>query len=185
MLLLEVAGTRNSLNTMLGEKEYFKIVLSSRTKGNQISGSKFSFPCVNITSGTGLTPGIWMKRLIDIHISETDKSGRIFFQGVNFTKLSQYEPDFYNVLFKLQANSDAIDKQVEIPDAYGIVRSSRRGPTAYARNMKVGKDVIEAAHRWRREAFGGAGVSLRLDLIEVYTSLDALAPMLLEYSNAF
>ncbi len=65
------------------------------------------------------------------------------------------------------------------------MRSSRRGATAHARNMKVGKDVIEAVHCWRREAFGGAGVTLRLDLIDVYTSLDALAPTLLEYSNAF
>ncbi len=99
MLLLEVAGTRNSLNTILGEREFFKIVLSGRTKGNQISGTKFSFPCVNITSGTGLTPGIWMKRLIDIRVKEGDKSGRIFFRGVNPTKLSQYEPDFYMMFY--------------------------------------------------------------------------------------
>jgi len=185
MLLLELAGTRNSLDAMLGNKEYFKIVLSGRTKGNQISGSKFSFPCVNVTSGTGLTPGIWMKRLVEIRMQETDNSGRIFFRGTIPARLSQYEPDFYDVLFKVQANSDAISNQVEIPDTYGIMRSSRRGATAHARNMKVGKDVIEAVHRWRKEAFGGAGVSLRLDLIDVYTSLDALSPTLLEYPNAF
>ncbi len=38
MLLLELAGTCNILDTMMGDKDYFKIVLSGRTKGNQISG---------------------------------------------------------------------------------------------------------------------------------------------------
>ena len=185
MLLLELAGTRNSLEGMLEGQGYFKVVLSGRTKGNQISGSKFSLPCVNITSGTGLEPGVWMRRLIDIRSEESDNSGRIFFRGVTPTKLSQYEADFYDILFRVQAGSDAIGNQVDIADTYGIMRSSRRGATAHARNMKVGKDVIEAVHRWRREAFGGAGVSIRLDLIDVYTSLDALSPTLLEYSNAF
>ena len=185
MLLLELAGTRNSLEGMLEGQGYFKVVLSGRTKGNQISGSKFSFPCVNITSGTGLEPGVWMRRLTDIRSEESDNSGRIFFRGVTPTKLNQYEADFYDILFRVQAGSDAIGNQVDIADTYGIMRSSRRGATAHARNMKVGKDVIEAVHRWRREAFGGAGVSIRLDLIDVYTSLDALSPTLLEYSNAF
>lgn len=185
MLLLEIAGTRNSLETMAEDKPYFKIVLSGRTKGNQISGSKFSFPCVNVTSGSGLNPGVWIRRLINIRSIETDDSGRIFYRGIIPAKLSQYEADFYDVLYKVQARSEAIDNQVEIPETFGIMRSSRRGATAHARNRKVGKDVIEAVHRWRKEALGGAGVSIRLDLIDVYTSLDALSPTLLEYSNAF
>ncbi len=55
----------------------------------------------------------------------------------------------------------------------------------HARNRKVRNEVIEAVHRWRREALGGGSGSIRLDLIDVYTSLDALAPTLLEYSSAF
>lgn len=47
-----------------------------------------------------------------------------------------------------------IANQADIVDVYGIMRSSRRGATAHARNMKIPKDVIEAVHRWRREAVG-------------------------------
>ena len=184
MMLIELAGTRNSLESMLDSHGYFKVVLSGRTKGNQVSGSKFSFPCVNVTSGTGLNPGTWIKRLVEIRSKESYESGRLFYRGVTPTKMSHYESDFFDVLYKVQANSDAISNQVEVADAYGMMRSSRRGATAHARNMKVKNDVIEAVHRWRREAFGGGG-AIRLDLIDVYTSLDALSPTLLEYSSAF
>ena len=98
--------------------------------------------------------------------------------------MSQYETDFFDALYKVQANSDVISNQVEIADVYGMMRSCRRGATAHARNMKVKNDVIEVVHRWRREAFGGDG-TISLDLVDVYTSLDALYPTLLEYSNAF
>ena len=44
MVLIEFAGTRNSLVNMVGDDGYFKVVISGRTKGNQLSGAKFSFP---------------------------------------------------------------------------------------------------------------------------------------------
>ena len=185
MLLIELAGTRNSMEYMTELDGYFKVAISGRTKGNQISGAKFSFPCVNITQGTGLNPGTWMKRLVEIRDVEGHKNGRLFYRGITPAKLSQYEPDFFDILYQVQAMSDHISNQVDVADLYGIMRSGRRGATAHARNMKVSKDVIEAVHRWRREAFGGGGVAIRLDLIDVYTSLDALAPTLLDYSKAF
>ncbi len=185
MLLIELAGTRNSLADMLDEQGHFKVVISGRTKGNQVSGAKFSFPCVHTTQGNGLNPGVWIRRLIQIRSSEEDNNGRLFFRGVSPARLSQYEADFYDVLYKIQANSNAISDQVEVADAYGILRSLCRGATVHARNMKVSKDVIEAVHRWRREAFGKAGGSIHLDLIDVYTALDALAPTLLDYSRSF
>ena len=74
---------------------------------------------------------------------------------------------------------------MEVADCFGILRSLRRWATVHARNRKVRNEVIEAVHRWRREALGGGSGSIRLDLIDVYTSLDALAPTLLEYSSAF
>ena len=64
-----------------------------------------------------------------------------FFRGIIPTKLRQYEADFYDMLFRVQASSDVIGRQVEIPDTCGIICSSWRGTTAHDRNMKVGKDV--------------------------------------------
>ena len=51
MVLIELAGTRNSLEDLTEKNGSFKVVISGRTKGNQFSGSKFSFPCVNVTKG--------------------------------------------------------------------------------------------------------------------------------------
>ena len=89
------------------------------------------------------------------------------------------------MLYKVQANTDAISNQVEVADYFGILRSSRRGATVHAQNRKVQNEVIKAVHRRRREALDGGSGSIRLDLIDVYTPLDAIAPTLLEYSNAF
>ena len=51
LMLIELAGTSASLENMTDTEGYFEVVISGRTKGNQISGSKFAFPCVPITKG--------------------------------------------------------------------------------------------------------------------------------------
>ena len=75
-----------------------------------------------------------------------------------------------------------IKDSLDVRTAFGILRSSRRGATAHARNMKIDKDIVEAVHRWRWEAFF-MGVELRFYLIDVYTALEALQPTILEYSR--
>lgn len=184
MPLIELAGTRNSLGNNLKGESYFNVVISGRTKGNQISGAKFAFPCVEVTAGTGLQPGVWVRRLIEIRSSDYDTSGRLFFRGISPAKISHYEADFFHILQQVQCNTDLIGNQVDVGDAYGILRSSRRGATAHARNIRVEKEVIDAVYRWRKEALSG-GVSIRLDLIDVYTTLEALTPTILGYSRAF
>ena len=122
--------------------------------------------------------------MIDIRNVEDDRSGRLFFRGVSPSKVSQYEADFFTLLYQVQATTELISNNVDVGDSYGILRSSRRGATAHARNIRVEKDVIDAVHRWRKEALSG-GVAIRLDLIDVYTTLEALAPTILGYSRAF
>ena len=184
LMLIELAGTSASLENMTDTEGYFEVVISGRTKGNQISGSKFSFPCVPITKGTGLNPGTWIKRLVGIRGEENDDSGRLFYRGRSPAKLYQYEEDYMDVLLKVQMATDYISNDIDVTESYGLLRSSRRGATAHARNMKVPRDIIEAVHRWRKEAMG-SGTAIRLDLIDVYTSLEALVPTLLGYSAAF
>eukprot|EP00978_Attheya_sp_CCMP212_P042987 scaffold272471_cov63-Attheya_sp.AAC.1 len=54
MILIEQADTVNSLKTLKDLKEsWFKLVASSPTKGNQLSGSKFSTPLVGKTGSSG------------------------------------------------------------------------------------------------------------------------------------
>ena len=62
--LIELAGTKNSFDTLQGPDGWFKVVINGRTKGNQLSGSKFAFPCANITQGNRLNPGTWIQRLV-------------------------------------------------------------------------------------------------------------------------
>jgi hypothetical protein len=179
MMMLETAGTRNSFAHFRGSKPYFKVILSGRTKGNQITGAKVSFPCVERTSGNDLNPGVWMKRLVSIRDSEQDDSGRLFFRRLVPGRVSEWEYDFYNLLEAIQDTTNTIENSINIREAYGILRSIRRGATVHARNMGISKEIIEAVHRWQKEALG-TGYGIRLDLIDVYTSLDALSPTLLK-----
>ena len=92
--LIELAGTKNSFYTLQGPDGWFKVVINGRTKGNQLSGSKFAFPCANITQGNHLNPGIWIQRLVAIRSNESDKTGRLFHRRLIPTRLSEFENDF-------------------------------------------------------------------------------------------
>ena len=184
LILIELAGTRNSFVHFKNKIPYFNLVLTGRTKGSQTTGSKVAFPCVDRTRGNDLNPGTWIRRLVAIRDTEKDDSGRLFFRRLVPGRVSEWEFDFYNLLEIIQETTNTIQNSVEVREAYGILRSGRRGATVHARNMGVKKDIIEAVHRWQREAMG-AGYGIRLDLIDVYTALDALSPTLLKYSQAF
>jgi hypothetical protein len=62
MVRIEFTGTANSVAVWMdkGLDSYFMFVVSGRSKGNQISGSKFSVPCVAVAAGTNLQPGRWL-----------------------------------------------------------------------------------------------------------------------------
>lgn len=184
MQLIKTAGIKNSFGSKVNGLSYFKIILSGRTKGNHLSGAKFSFPCVYVTKKAGLMPGIWTERLFGIKELQGDDSGILYQQKWNPARLFKYSDDFFCMLQTVQERSETINKSIEISEKLEIMRSLCRGVTIHARNIKIPRDVIEAVHRWRKEAFG-KGVSIRLDLIDVYTTLGALAPTILEYSLAF
>jgi hypothetical protein len=93
----------------------------------------------------------------------------------------EFEDDFYSLLEKVQATTDLIDSEVVVRDDYGILRSERRGATAHARNMGVLKELVNTINRWRSEEAG----AVRLDMADVYTTLEALIPTMLQYSRAF
>jgi hypothetical protein len=65
MVLIEFAGTANSLRFLGDSEPWFKLVVSGRTKSNQLSGAKFALPCVTTTQGSALEPGKRMKRLVE------------------------------------------------------------------------------------------------------------------------
>jgi hypothetical protein len=79
MLLIELAGTVNSLKFLERETDpYFMFVVSGRTKGNQLTGSKFGVPCIAKTQGTGIWAGRWVQRLTTLLKAAGYRSGHLF-----------------------------------------------------------------------------------------------------------
>jgi hypothetical protein len=184
MLLIELAGTANSLRHLNDEVDaHFKFSILGRTKGNQLSGAKFGVPCVPVTSGTNLRPGRWIKRLVDTLHATGKRSGRLFSRRLATPKMHEFEDDFFTVLEKVQATTDLIGDDIDVREDYGISRSERRGVTAHARNMDIPIDLLNANNRWRKEANSATG-NPRLDMMDVYTTLEALLPTVLRFSRA-
>jgi hypothetical protein len=184
MVRIEFAGTANSVEKWIKKAQdpYFMFVVLGRSKGNQLSGSNFSVPCVGMTQGTNLRPGRWIERLVKRMKEDGVRSGRLLQRRLNPPRIFELEDDYMMLLEQVQATTELIDKEREdIRDRYGIGRTTRRGATAHARNMEVDEDLIKAVNRWMKDDRGAA----RLDMIELYSESEALTPTYLRYSRAF
>jgi hypothetical protein len=80
--------------------------VSGRTKGNQLSGAKFSVPCVTKTAGTGLKSGKWVERLIVLMAEGGVTTGRLFQQQLDPPRLFEIEDGVMTLLEEVQATSD-------------------------------------------------------------------------------
>jgi hypothetical protein len=146
-LLIEHAGTAKSLKHLTDAVDpHFEFVISGRTKGNQMSSNKFAVPCVGVTEGTSLRPGIWVERLVVVLREMGIKGGRLFTRRLLPAKLLEFEDDFYLVLEKVQGTTNLISKDIDVRAEYGISRSTRRGVTAHARNMEVPTELVNAVN---------------------------------------
>jgi hypothetical protein len=185
MVLIEFAGTKKSLKYLQDQKNpHFRLCISGRTKGNHTSGNKFAIPCVSKTEGSGLQPGKWIVRLVRVLEAMGVDDGPLFRRKLKPTRLVEYADDFFRIIEKVQATTDLIDNEVCVRDEYGEERTLRRSATAHAKNMGVSDDVVHANNRWRMEHNSRVGGSSRIDMIDTYTTLDALVPTCLRFSRA-
>ena len=185
MPLIEFAGTADSLKYLRDfDCPHLVLVVSGPTKGNQLGGAKFGVPIAARTEGNFLLPGKWVERLCNLMTLQGDGRGRLFQHVFVPARLEEFEFDFYRYLREVQNTSTLIDKGIDVDDVYGILRSSRRGMTAHARNMKVSKDDLMAFNRWSKELHSTTG-SVRLDMPETYSSLDAIKPTILRVTRKF
>jgi hypothetical protein len=97
--------------------------------------------------------------------------------------MHEFEDDFFTMLEKVQATTNWIEDDVVIWASYGLGRSERRGVTAHARNMEVPVDLLNVVNRWRTEATSATGNPC-LDMMDVYTMLEVLIPMVLRFLQA-
>jgi hypothetical protein len=183
-LLIELAGTAKSLEHLTDVKNaHFVFVISGRTKGDQTSGAKFGVPCVPVTQGTHLRPGRWVRRVVEAIHGTGRRSGRLFNRRLKVAKLQEFENDFFTVLEKVQSVTNLFPEDVVVRDECGISRSLRRTLTAHARNMGIDIDLLKAINRWRAEFSSKTG-NPRLDMPDVYTTLESLLPTHLQFSLA-
>ena len=116
--------------------------------------------------------------------SSGQTTGRLLRRTLIPSRLFEFENDFFRLLREVQGTTEFIDKAMDVDEAYGILRSSRRGMTAHARNMGVTKDELKTFNRRSSDmnSYTGGG---RLDMAEVYSSLDAIKPTLLRVTRPF
>jgi hypothetical protein len=186
MLLIDMLGTATSVQRLMKDgasDPHFKFVIIGRTKGVQQDGKSFAIPCVKVTKGTGLRPGIWVKRLMNMKMLAGETHGKVFVRKLRPSKLMEFEDDFYAVLEEVQCTTDLISKEICVRDEFGLSRSLRRGVTAHSKNMRIDKELRDAINRWGKEANTKLGVA-RLDMGDTYTTLESIMPLILEFSRA-
>jgi hypothetical protein len=182
MLLIELAGTANSLVNMKDAKHtYFVFVVTGRMKSNQKTYAKFGVPCAPVTKGTHLRPRCWVKHLVDIVHGSGHQGGMLFSCRLAKVKLMEFENNFFMVLEKVQGTTDLFKEDFDIPNECGIARTLLRSVTAHAQHMGVLIDLIKAINCWCQEANTATTGNPRLDMADAYLALMGILPTVLRY----
>ena len=180
MGLIEFEGTHGSLDCLTNPSEgldpHFESVIAGPTKGNRLSGAKFAIPCVAVTKGSGLQPGVWAMRYCRMLKQAGQKGGYLFPDP-----LGHYEDMFYSMLEDVQVKrKDLIKPTMDVREEFGIHRSLRRGVTSHALNMDINSFLIDAINRWRSERNSEVA---RLDMAGNYSRLDSIKPTVLRFTG--
>lgn len=160
---------------------HFEVIISGATKGNRRRGARFSVPCVTVTKGSGLLPGLWLSRMGEF--LDFPRGSRLFRVDKEKVVLKDFHHLFYSGLERGKEEGVEGIKEGEVREIYGILRSLRRGTTAHARNNGVSVDLLNAVNRWRKHKDSRTNAP-RLDMDEVYTQLEAIKPTILRFSSA-
>jgi hypothetical protein len=183
LLIVDLLGTKESLKHLGDSKDpHFKLELIGRLKGHG-SEKRMQIPPVGVTEVTGLQPGKWITRLASVLEELGRTTGKLLQRNMLPARLVEFQNDFYGYLEKVQATTGLISDEMDVRDAYGLRRSTRRGVTAHAKVMHVDSDVIKAVHRWEKELNSRSGFP-RLDMIDTYDTLVSLVPLILKYSRS-
>ena len=181
MLMIELADTKHSLVQLTHPVDpHFCFQVLGRTKGRQENGRHFEMPCIATTTGTGLKPGRWTRRLVKLLDNEGRSTGRLFQRKFRVPRLKEFEEDFFKVLEMVQTTTELIEFTVNLREAAGIERTLRRGVTSHAQNMQVPRPLFDAINRWRKETNGRRDVTM----VDHYSKLDSLKPTYLRFSKA-
>ena len=67
-------------------------------------------------------------------------------------------------------------------EAYGILRSLRRGVTSHVLNLDMDERLFKSINRWRDEM--SALGSVWLDIVDVYAKLESIRALVLRFSGS-
>jgi hypothetical protein len=143
--LVEFAGTRNSLRYLdpnFNTVPHFRMVVTGTNKQNRNCGAWFQIPCA-ATTQSGLKPGIWMFRYIDLLASGGITSGYLFPRHEGRAKLSDFEDLFYWPLERIQ------DRR---PGSFQKIWTSEK-PTGFGDLPEEGSRPMPSMWEFRRISF--------------------------------
>jgi hypothetical protein len=129
-------------------------------------------------TASGLRPGEWTKRLLDVLETMGVVNGWLFQTALgDQQRMSHFEERFYDLLILILSDQDTarlFADGIDILEDYHLARSFRRGATTRATNAGVKQDDIDWLCRWNTggEETGGAPLRVlysdRTQLLETY-----------------
>jgi len=157
--------------------------LLGRLKGE--TGERYHMMVMACMSQSGIDGGVWADRVVEVNVKSGRSKGYVFTKGRNRqAKISDFEDEFLNRLEGLRLIRPGLfEPGIDIAEAYSLFRSLRRGSNTEALRNKVDTIVIDMNNRWRKfERARGRMPSLSMQ--QHYTQMQAVIPLLWEYSRA-
>ena len=99
---------------------------------------------------SGLNPGLWVTRLIDVLKTLGITSGWLFQDEKQAArKMYSFSEAFYGHLLAIRTKDPSLfEDETDILNDYGLARSARRGATTRATNAGVSEPDINWTNRW-------------------------------------
>ena len=162
------------------KKPHVGLPLAGRFKARSQEQRMIMIPIAYETT-SGLQPGVWAERLVDILARLGITTGWAFqTETGEQMRMSDFEVDFYDRLLRIQQiNPSLFTEGTDIMEDFQLSRSHRRGATTRATAAGVLSTDIDWINRWNIGADQGASgpmrvlYSDRVQLIDVFLRFSA------------
>jgi hypothetical protein len=182
--LLSLCGIRRHLERGKAHPTHPHVVIALLGRFKSEVSEKYHLMPVVLTTQTGLTPGLWIDRMVGWYEQRGIVRGWVFrnFKTGDAARASDFEWDILMELENIQKESpNIIDGKINVLEEFGVSRSFRRGSDTHAQNQGVSISDIERNNRWRSvEHAGSKKVVLRM--VHHYEEVSQMLKSLLRYS---
>jgi hypothetical protein len=135
-----------------GPLENVFLALRSQVKGERSEDACHLIP-IAATTDTGMTPKLWVGRMIEANRLKGITSGWVFRNKSGAPgRQSDYEPYFFGMVQNIQASgvvaARLLDTEDDVPALYGLRRSLRRGYATHTTNLGIADANQKRLGRW-------------------------------------